>query len=209
MRSTKKNNGSSIGVIIGVSTALIAIGGITSWLAFKSLRVDNPIVEPIPNPSHTTVVEPSQTTKRVEVYWLNSSSNDLNLVATPVTLEVGELATPQQILTNALETLLAGPVGENYSTTIPQATQLLNLSIEEDGIHINLSKDFTVGGGSTDMTARLGQIIYTSTALNPNAVVWIEVEGKPLELLGGEGLIIDQPMTRQDFNENFALEATN
>ncbi|TVQ42022.1 MAG: spore germination protein [Gloeocapsa sp. DLM2.Bin57] len=206
MGHTKKKNSSSLGVIIGVSTALIAIGGVASWWAFKSMEVK--VVEPIDKPPHT-VVEPSQTTKTVEVYWLDSNANDLELVATPITFEVEESATSEQILTTGLEMLLAGPGTGNYTTTIPQTTQLLNLSIKEDGIHLNLSKDFTTGGGSADMIARLGQIIYTSTTLDPHAGVWIEVEGQPLELLGGEGLMIGQPMTRQDFEENFALEATN
>ncbi|MBC6435773.1 spore germination protein, partial [Nostoc sp. HG1] len=41
--------------------------------------------------------------------------------------------------------------------------------------------------------------------LQPKAKVWIDVEGKPLEILGGEGLEIERPMTRQSFEENFSL----
>jgi spore germination protein GerM len=31
------------------------------------------------------------------------------------------------------------------------------------------------------------------------------VEGKPLEVLGGEGLELEQPLTRENFKKNFAL----
>ncbi|MEW5861695.1 MAG: spore germination protein, partial [Cyanobacteriota bacterium] len=59
--------------------------------------------------------------------------------------------------------------------------------------------------GSASMTGRVAQILYTATSINPNTNVWIDVEGKRLEVLGGEGLVIDQPLTRQNFEKNFDL----
>ena len=79
------------------------------------------------------------------------------------------------------------------------------MSVQQDGIHINLSQAFTTGGGSASMTGRVAQVLYTATSLKPNAKVWISVEGKPLDTLGGEGLELDQPLTRQNFKQNFTL----
>jgi spore germination protein GerM len=59
------------------------------------------------------------------------------------------------------------------------------------------------------MMGRLAQIIYTATDRNPDAPVWIKVEGKPLEGLGGEGVEIKQPMTRKDFDRDFPITPIN
>ncbi|MBD2019453.1 spore germination protein, partial [Leptolyngbya sp. FACHB-36] len=37
------------------------------------------------------------------------------------------------------------------------------------------------------------------------ARVWLFVEGEPLETLGGEGLMLDQPISRESFEKEFAL----
>lgn len=209
MDNRQNNRRVSFGVIIGVSLALLTVGGGAAWWASRSLTNSGGGGEPTVRESPSTVVTPppaSVQTEVVEVYWLNSDSPSIDLSAVPITLETNGQS-DQEILTQTLKLLLAGPNESNYTTGIPQKTELLNLTIEPDGIHLNLSEAFTSGGGSAEMTARLGQIIYTSTALDPQQEVWIEVEGEPLEVLGGEGLIINQPMTRADFENNFALKA--
>lgn len=55
------------------------------------------------------------------------------------------------------------------------------------------------------MMGRVGQVVYTATSLNPNAKVYIEVNGKPLEVLGGEGVVFNQPLTRDSFKKDYPL----
>jgi len=48
-------------------------------------------------------------------------------------------------------------------------------------------------------------VLYTATSLDPEAKVWLEVQGEPLEYLGGEGVYIPQPLTRNEFQANYEL----
>jgi spore germination protein GerM len=89
------------------------------------------------------------------------------------------------------------------SSAIPPTTKLLGTTVKPSGIFINLSKEFAEGGGSTSMQARLAQILYTATERNTKGKVWISVEGKKLETLGGEGIEVKQPLTRKTFQQDF------
>lgn len=110
-----------------------------------------------------------------------------------------------QILEGAFQQLLAGPTENTETTTIPKGTKLLGVKTANDGVHVNLSEEFESGGGSSSMMGRVGQVVYTATALDKNAKVYIEVNGKPLEILGGEGLELEQPLTRESFDKNYSL----
>ncbi|MBV5261778.1 spore germination protein [Synechococcus moorigangaii CMS01] len=136
------------------------------------------------------------------VYWLQDEGDRFALAPMPVT-PTAETTTGQ--LEALLSQLLTENPGEDFSSAIPAETQLLSLIIQEDGIVVNLSEDFQFGGGSASMIGRVAQVLYTATSLDPTAAVWFQVEGEPLEVLGGEGLEIAQPLTREIFEADFDL----
>jgi spore germination protein GerM len=49
----------------------------------------------------------------------------------------------------------------------------------------------------------LNQVVMQATAFDKNANVWISVEGQPLKELGGEGLEVGQPLTRDTLQDRF------
>lgn len=226
-----------VGLIAGVSAALVTAGGGAAWWVWNSNQsspttkpspqasVPSAPIQPTTQPIQPTTQLPQTTTQQpptptqpiqpstppvgtraeetVQVYWVNNVNNKVELV--PSAIALSEDNKPNQILEGAFKTLLTGPDNPALSTTIPQGTQLRKIAVEADGVHVDLSEEFTAGGGSTSMTGRVAQVIYTASSLDPAAKVWIDVEGEPLEVLGGEGLMIDQPMTRESFEQNFDL----
>ena len=142
-------------------------------------------------------------TQTVQVYWVKGAIGKFEAVPTKVAVK--QANKPDAVLQAAFNSLLAGPKDASVSSEIPKGTKLRSLSVKNEGVYVDLSVEFTSGGGSNSMTGRLGQVIYTATSLKPNTKVWISVEGKPLELLGGEGLEVAQPSTRQSFDKNFPL----
>lgn len=200
MAEQQRSNRIPLGVIAGLAAAAVAAVGGAAWWAMNSHQA------PITSRASSMLKQPSPVSPAAEqtaqVYWLKDTGNNLNLVNKPVTF-----ATKQSngVLKAALMQLLAGPTDASVSSTIPQSTKLRSVTIENDGIHVDLSQAFTTGGGSASMSSRVAQVIYTATSLQPKAKVWIEVEGKPLEVLGGEGLLLEQPVTRESFEKNFTL----
>jgi spore germination protein GerM len=156
-----------------------------------------------PKPKITTQVVGLQP----QAYWLTVEGEKINLVAHKVAVKPG--VSTEVALTTAFQNLLSSPHPANFSSTIPEGTRLLGLQVTDDGIYVNLSQEFTQGGGSSSMIYRVGQVLYTATSIDPQAKVFLSIEGKPLNeenALGGEGLVLRQPITRQQFVKDFSVD---
>jgi spore germination protein GerM len=204
MKDQQGSNRITPGVIAAVSAAVVAVGGGVAWVTSNSNN------SPTPSSSSQKITQPGQqpsTTqpgneKTANIYWLRPKDKNINLVPQPVKVATAQ---PNQALEAAFQSLLAGPTEGTNSTTIPKGTKLLGLKTDNNEVHVNLSEDFTSGGGSSSMMGRVGQVVYTATTLNPKAKVYIDVNGKPLDVLGGEGVELQQPLTRESFQKNYPL----
>ncbi len=183
-------------ILIGFSLLLIGIAQITALWALT--RVILPTVTKSPS---LVEVQPAQFNP--QMYRLEIVDNRIRL--TPKTIHTSATS-PQVALTQALEELLSQSPNLDPTTTIPQGTRLLNLHTSKSGIYIDLSQEFTEGGGSSSMIYRVAQVLYTASSIEPQASVFLSIEGTPLNdeyPLGGEGLLLDYPLTRQQFTEDF------
>ncbi|MEA5593162.1 GerMN domain-containing protein [Rivularia sp. UHCC 0363] len=209
MKEQPKNNRISSGVAATIATAAVAVAGVVGYFAMNSPREtpDGPPivnVSPNPNPVETPQVAKEKT---ATVYWLQETQDGTNFQLVPQSVQVqADINKPSEFLEASFQRLLAGPTeGSGGSSTIPQATKLLGVKAEGDEVRVNLSEDFQFGGGSASMIGRVGQVVYTATALNPNAKVYLDLNGKQIEVLGGEGLELQQPLTRDNYKKNFEL----
>ncbi len=130
----------------------------------------------------------------VSVYFMRGDHLAAARRAIPRTPQIGRAA---------LEALLAGPTAEEqsigFTSAIPPGTRLLGLTIENGIATVDLSGQFAEGGGSFSMMARVAQVIFTLTQFPSVQAVLFQLDGQPVEALGGEGLMLDEPLGRDDF----------
>ncbi len=109
------------------------------------------------------------------------------------------VATPAR----ALEALLAGPEGSletdlGMGTQIPVGTVLRGVTVDNGVATVDLSKAFESGGGSQSMQARVAQVVFTVTQFPGVEQVRFELDGTPVNSIGGEGVMVDG-VGRADF----------
>jgi hypothetical protein len=115
-----------------------------------------------------------------------------------------EVPQTKAVATAAMHALIAGPTStqsgdRQITTAVPTGTQLLDIAIDGSVATVDLSSEFESGGGSASVLTRLGQVVYTLTQFPSIDSVKFEIEGKPVTAFGGEGVVLDGPVDRQDY----------
>ena len=122
----------------------------------------------------------------------------------PVLREVPRSQAPARA---AMEQLLAGPAGRELmdgagiSTAIPPGTRLLGLSISGGTATVDLSRELEGAAGAEGTFMTLAQVVYTLTQFPTVERVSLRIEGEDVTVFGSEGLVIDGPQARADYEE--------
>lgn len=167
--------------------------------------------EPAPTTTVTTTIpEPPPVAYGAMVFLVQDPENSFTgnpAIAPFLTFVPGEEG--DSAIRLALELLgdpdLEAPPG--FESMVPQGLEVLSVDDDGDGvITVDMGQGFTDGAGGllADITM-LNQMVYTATQGDPGAGVLFTVGGEPVEAFGSEGLILTDPVGREDLLDHLNL----
>jgi spore germination protein GerM len=210
-----------IGLTIGLLAATSACS--TSEESTPATGSPLPTVAPMTSVAPTTrpaTTQPPVTTAPIETTLAPATTEVTTTTVAPTIVDVKVYllseerlvirhreATGPALLRGALNELLAGPtpdeLAEGLVSVIPDNTELLGLDLVEGLATVDLSTDFESGGGTLSMTARIAQVVFTATQFDNVDRVLFWLDGEPIDFLGGEGIVLDEPQARMDVDRSF------
>lgn len=144
--------------------------------------------------------EQKQSDMYIYVYMLTTDKSG-NQFLKPVKrpLKAGE-----DKLSNAIKLLISGPNGAEKAsgiyTEVPSNTHLNSITTYDAKVIIDMAGSFAYGGGSDSLYSRLRQLIKTVLA-NSDKPVYLYIDGKQANVVGGEGITISQPLKENSLDE--------
>ena len=159
-----------------------------------------PPATPQPSPA-TPAPTPAPSTLVRAYFYLGGEPGSAGLVAV-----LREVTQTRAVATAAMNELLAGPTSvesgdRTITSAIPDGTRLLGLTIDNGIATVDLSREFETGGGSASVLNRLSQVVYTLTQFPTVTGVVFKLEGEVVTVFSGEGVVLDGPVSRADYEE--------
>ena len=88
---------------------------------------------------------------------------------------------------------------KGFTSEIPTGTKILSVREGEGSVMIDLSSSFESGGGAESTYTRVMQVIKTARS-NTNLPVYLYINGRQADVVGGEGIMIKQPLNERSLD---------
>lgn len=161
-------------------------------------------VETSYNPLKSTIDNKQETTgsgnksKNVKIFLLDNTGS-LHSVK-----RVCDPSIEKSCFEFAIKELVSAPTknekAKGFTSEIPYGTKVLSIRESSNSIMIDLSSNFESGGGAESTYMRVKQIIKTANA-NTSIPTYLFINGKQANVIGGEGIMIKQPLNERSFDE--------
>ena len=180
----------------------------------KKLAAEEAVVEPPQNTpvqktqttatsakKENTAKEESKPKKYVTVYFLGMDKNNNSIFKTVKR----EVPSGKNELRYALTQLVAGPTQYEKNvgvySEIPKNVQIMGIVESDKKIIIDISGNIQNGGGADSLYSRFKQVIKTALANgSPKKPIYLYIDGKQAEVIGGEGIMITQPLSENSLD---------
>ena len=136
--------------------------------------------------------------KKVKIFILDKNGNvrSVNRECDP--------AVEKSCFEYAIKELINAPSkwekSKGFTSEIPVNTKLLSIRESSESVMIDLSSDFEAGGGAESTYMRIKQVIKTANA-NTTTPTYLYVNGRQANVIGGEGVMIKQPLNERSLDE--------
>lgn len=161
----------------------------------KEEQTYNPLT---PTSQNNKKEENIATQKNVKVFMLDKSGEIRSLN------RVCDTSIEKSCFEFAMKELIAGPTkwekSKGFTSEIPQGTKILSIRESSNSVMIDLSSNFEAGGGAESTYMKVKQIIKTANA-NTKIPTYLYINGKQANVIGGEGIMIKQPLNERSFDE--------
>lgn len=152
----------------------------------------------VPEPIDNNEQQEQAKTKNVKIFVLDKSGNLRSVNRTCDT------NIEKSCFKYAIKELIAAPSAweksKGFTSEIPSGTKVLSIREASGNILIDLSSDFETGGGAESTYYRVKQVIKTANA-NTSSPVYLYINGKQANVIGGEGIMLKQPLNERSLDE--------
>lgn len=185
-------------------TAIIMVA-VTSFLAFrllyhKDVNVSGPIISEIVQPEEN-VQEDEVEKVYVNVFFITQNANKEEVYR--AVNRVYDEDIDGSKIKFALYALISGPkqaeIAKGVYTEIPANTKIISINETADKVIVNLNSAFEMGGGTESLYKRIYQLIKTAKK-NTAKPVYLYIEGRRADVIGGEGIMINQPLNEHSLD---------